>query len=1045
MANTPIVSRGSAPSQVAPPVVAAMVVHDPGPWFTESLQSLAQQDYPNLQTLFFVTSGSQTTDEIRKHLPDAIVRTVDGNPGYGPLMNEIGRLVEGDGGFFCLMHDDVALDPDAVSKLMEEMFRSNAGVVGPKLVMWEDPTIVQSVGFGVDRIGEVSSIADVGEKDQEQHDAVRDVFALHSACLLVRADLFREIGGFAPDIRFFGEDIDLCWRVHLSGARVVVVPAAKARHINNFDSRASEPSRIALEARHRVRTIATLSGRFQLPFVLAQLLIATLLQTVVSIFGGGLRASLISMRAALAVVIDVPYIIRRRAQVRPYRRIAPREIHELQIRGSARLSSFIRKRRMRFTQNPLALERDGAASNTKGVVFGILATVSLIILGSRGLIASGVAPVGEFLPLRSATESPSALLSSYLSGWWQSGFGHAGANPTGIALLALAGIGFLGRLGALQTYSIIGALLVGCWGMWSVTAGFFTVRARAIGMATYAAAPLPYVAIQGGRWGVLLCYAALPWMIRMFVKVGALPSGAALTKLLAGAVLLTAVITSFTPAFLLVIIWLGVVWIISDTISRVAASSLVGVLRLVVVGAVGAFVLHSPWSGEFFVADWLDKVIGQHPDVARQVGMLNLSRLDGGLWAIGVLALGLYAPTFISIVVARGQMVVWATRALMMVVLTGAVLVLDDSGTITLPLPETGLMLVIVACGLALGAAALANIMFDETAIRPNGLWKSLGALSLIAATVGMVPAITGAANGRWGQPETTLAQLLTQLPTNPESGDYNVVFIGRGEVLPMAGRTINDTVAFAVSDDGELTLRDHWMPISSSLDESVSSAFNAVISDQTVRAGRLLAPLAIRYIIVPIVDGGASTVERPLPAPDGLLASLSAQLDFRRVYTANDLVIFENVAYIPSLAMVDGNTSLVSEQAGSEVLLSSQLVSVSPLARSGDIESVPSLIGIGTVHAAVPFDDGLALDVQGVKVKARVAFGGTSAFDLPIEGVARLTFNTPFLHFALVALQALLWVAVVIALFDLGRFKRRIASTRLGEIVFHEEVEEQK
>jgi hypothetical protein len=260
-----------------------------------------------------------------------------------------------------------------------------------------------------------------------------------------------------------------------------------------------------------------------------------------------------------------------------------------------------------------------------------------------------------------------------------------------------------------------------------------------------------------------------------------------------------------------------------------------------------------------------------------------------------------------------------------------------------------------------------------------------------------------------------------------------------------MAGKTINNAIAFAVSDDGELTLRDHWMPISSSLDDSVSSAFNAVISDQTVRAGRLLAPLAIRYIVVPIVDGGASTVERPLPAPDGLLASLSAQLDFRRVYTANDLVIFENVAYVPSLAVVDENTSLVSQQAGSEVLLSSQLTSVSPLARSGDVESVPSLIGVGTVHAAVPFDDGLALDVQGVKVKARVAFGGTSAFDLPIEGVARLTFNTPFLHFALVALQALLWAAVVIALFDLGRFKRRIASTRLGEIVFHEEVEEQK
>lgn len=1045
MVINPTVSRGSALGQVAPPVVAAVVVHEPGAWFPETLQALARQDYPNLQTLFFVTSGSQAADEIRQFLPDAIVRTVDGNPGYGPLMNEIGRLVEGEGGFFCLMHDDVALEPDALSRLMEEMFRSNAGVVGPKLVMWEDPTIVQSVGFGVDRIGEISSIADVGEKDQEQHDAVRDVFALRSACLLVRADLFREIGGFAPDIRFYGEDIDLCWRVHLSGARVVVVPAAKARHLDSFDSRTNEPSRIALEARHRVRTIATLSGRFQLPFVLGQLLIATLLQTVISIFGGGLRASLISMRATLAVVVDVPYIIRRRAQVRPYRRIAPREIHELQIRGSARLSSFLRKRRMRFTQNPLALELDGATAHAKGVVAGVVAVVALIVLGSRGLIANGVAPVGEFLPLRDATESPSVLLSSYLSGWWQSGFGHAGANPTGIALLAVAGIGFLGRLGALQTYSVIGALFMGSWGMWSVATGFFTARARAIGMATYAAAPLPYVAIEGGRWGVLLCYAALPWMVRTFVKVGARPSGAALTKLLAGAVLLTAVVSSFTPAFVLVLIWLGVVWVVADAVSRVAASSIFGVLRVVVVGVVGAFVLHSPWSGDFFVADWLDKVIGQHPDVAKQVGMLNLSRLDGGLLAIGVLVLGLYAPTFIAIVVARAHMVVWSTRALMMVVLTGVLLVLDDSGVVSLSLPETGLMLVIVACGLALGAATLSNIMFDETAIRPNGLWKSLGAVSLVAATVGMVPAITGVVDGRWGQPETTLSQLLTQLPTDPETGDYNVVFVGRSEVLPMAGKTINDAVAFAVSDDGELTLRDHWLPISNSLDDAVGSTFSAVIADQTVRAGRLLAPLAVRYIVVPIVDGGASTIERPLPAPVGLLESLSAQLDFRRVYTANDLVIYENVVYLPSLAVVDENTSLVSEQAGSEVLLSSQLISVSPLARSGDIDSIPTVIGAGTIHAAVPFNEGLAVNVQGVKVKARVAFGGTSAFDLPIEGVVRLTFDTPILHYVLVGVQAMLWAVVVIALFDLGRFKRRIASTRLGEIVFNEESDKQK
>jgi len=39
----------------APPVVAVMVVHEPGPWFDEVLDSIARQDYPNLRLLFLVT------------------------------------------------------------------------------------------------------------------------------------------------------------------------------------------------------------------------------------------------------------------------------------------------------------------------------------------------------------------------------------------------------------------------------------------------------------------------------------------------------------------------------------------------------------------------------------------------------------------------------------------------------------------------------------------------------------------------------------------------------------------------------------------------------------------------------------------------------------------------------------------------------------------------------------------------------------------------------------------------------------------------------
>ena len=47
-------------------------------------------------------------------------------------------MVEG-AAFFLLCHDDVALDPDAVHKLVEESFRSNAGVVSPKFVQLGRP------------------------------------------------------------------------------------------------------------------------------------------------------------------------------------------------------------------------------------------------------------------------------------------------------------------------------------------------------------------------------------------------------------------------------------------------------------------------------------------------------------------------------------------------------------------------------------------------------------------------------------------------------------------------------------------------------------------------------------------------------------------------------------------------------------------------------------------------------------------------------------------------------------------------------------------
>ncbi|MFM8946866.1 MAG: glycosyltransferase [Actinomycetota bacterium] len=215
--STPVPQPASPAGSTSalPGVVATVVVGPPSPDLEVTLAGLASQDYPALQVLVLVTNDddvSSISERVKSVVPQAHVRGVGRDVGFGVAANQVLKLVEGDGGFFLLMHDDVVLEPTAVRMLVEEMFRSNAGLAGPKLMNWDEPRVLSSVGFDVDRFGELDDGLEAHEIDQEQHDAVRDVFALSSACLLVRADLFRRLDGFESSVNFHGENLDLCWR-----------------------------------------------------------------------------------------------------------------------------------------------------------------------------------------------------------------------------------------------------------------------------------------------------------------------------------------------------------------------------------------------------------------------------------------------------------------------------------------------------------------------------------------------------------------------------------------------------------------------------------------------------------------------------------------------------------------------------------------------------------------------------------------------------------------------------------------------------------------
>src|SRR5947208_12387632 len=151
----------------APPVVAVIVASEPGPWFEEALLCFGAQDYPNLSVL--VIDGCRTADSARRVasvLPEAYVRRVDGGGSFATLANDALETVQG-ASFLAFAHDDVAPDPDAIRRLVEEAFRSNAAVVAPKVVEWDRPERLLDVGLNVDKTGNTVPVVERGELDQE--------------------------------------------------------------------------------------------------------------------------------------------------------------------------------------------------------------------------------------------------------------------------------------------------------------------------------------------------------------------------------------------------------------------------------------------------------------------------------------------------------------------------------------------------------------------------------------------------------------------------------------------------------------------------------------------------------------------------------------------------------------------------------------------------------------------------------------------------------------------------------------------------------------
>ena len=1021
-----------ADQQLAPSVVAVMVVHEPGDWFDETLNALADQDYNNLRTLFLVTPTGDDhafalmTARIRKVLPAAFVRQAPSNDGFGVSANEVLRLVEGDNGFFLICHDDIALAPHTVRTLVAELFRSNAGIIGPKLTEWYEPRVLQHVGRGLDRFGEFEEFVEPGEVDQEQHDAVRDVFVVPSACMLVRADLFRALGGFDPAMSFHGEDAELCWRAHLNGARVIVAPDASARHRELLTERRSDLPHQRLQSRHRMRAVATLTGGSRLLGRSLQLVVLTVAELVVGLFTGRVGEALSSLRALVGLIPRTPKLIARRREILGQRAVPEREVLGLQNRGSSRLTSYLRGR-----ETATFVGADTTVRRWRQASFGPLLAWFLVIVamvvGSRHWIRDGVPAVGELLPFPGAGD----LWTGYRSSFDPRGFGATVANPTGWAAAAVLSGFALFRMPLFMTMVALGMFLFGAMGAWRLCTVFPLNRARVAGMVVYVGTPLVPGLYQTGDLSALVWFAALPWLVHETrlaaglatadpeaVTVDLADGVAALhwrarARSIAAATVILAVAASMVPVTLALWIVCGLLLALATVIAGSSFRVAGWLAGATVLSSVAAFVLNLPWAAGW---TWRELAGGQGLGAdGRSLAELASLAPNGDRFA--VLALGLYIPVIAAVAIARSWRFTWGVRGAALVLVFGAGMVLSSRGTLSLALPSSAILAVPVALGLALSAASLAGGFGSDVLSRGFGWRQPVALIANAAMVVGLAPAVLAIGNGGWHVDSTPLARLAsTQFRADPVVGDYRVLYVGDPRVLPVPGHEFAAGIAYAVTDSGDFNFTHRFSSDRTPADEAVERAIGLIAEGSTQRAGRLLAPLGIRFVVVPLTDGARSTVRHPIEAPLGIVSALRSQLDLGDYQGHPSLEMFINRAWFPVGAQLTGATAEASREAGDEVLVRADLAGAVPSMVGIDRgTSVPYEVLPGVVHVAIPFDDRFTLVADQETLQARSGFGITTAFDIAEPGVGQIAYEQDPNRSWWLAVQAVLWLVVLV------------------------------
>jgi GT2 family glycosyltransferase len=181
----------------------------------QCLESLGRLDYPDYEIILVDDGSTDRTPEIAARYPDVRCIRQD-NQGLSVARNVGARVATGD--VVAYSDSDCVADESWLLYLMTAMQDQDVEAIGgPNITPDEDGWVAKCVAVS---------------PGNPAHVMLDDRLAEHiPGCnMAFRRDLLLKIGGFDPQFRQAGDDVDICWRFMDEGWRIGYAPAAVVWH-----------------------------------------------------------------------------------------------------------------------------------------------------------------------------------------------------------------------------------------------------------------------------------------------------------------------------------------------------------------------------------------------------------------------------------------------------------------------------------------------------------------------------------------------------------------------------------------------------------------------------------------------------------------------------------------------------------------------------------------------------------------------------------------------------------------------------------------------